>query len=246
MKFELRGRAGASNLVLFFSGFGSHPAHFECCAKPENSAFCMVYDYSSCDEAEILVRDEEKLSEIIAQFKSVQICAWSLGVAVCARLKIFAKFASKNPSLSQNLDKIQSENFKFQTPQTSQICEFSLAINGTNAGIHRTQGIHPAVFARTVRAFDAERFAAALTQNAHFRPNLALRENLENELKSLEIFCQKTAPQDIKWQRGIVSLKDAIFPPKAVQNAPEFAQILALPNAEHFIFYEFKNIFDLK
>ncbi|MGX2984234.1 pimeloyl-ACP methyl esterase BioG family protein [Helicobacter sp. 23-1048] len=110
----------------------------------------------------------------------------------------------------------------------SPLCEHitqSSAVNGTILGIDKTKGIHPSVFAHTIKHFSPQAFVQNCLnkQNApHFHTLLNDTNALIAELKSLHDFsqaqqCENLTQNTLMWDRAIISLRDCIFKPE-VQN----------------------------
>ena len=110
----------------------------------------------------------------------------------------------------------------------SPLCEHitqSSAVNGTILGIDKTKGIHPSVFAHTIKHFSPQAFVQNCLnkQNVpHFHALLNDTNALIAELKSLHDFsqaqqCENFTQNTLMWDRAIISLRDCIFKPE-VQN----------------------------
>ena len=101
----------------------------------------------------------------------------------------------------------------------------SCAINGTTLGIDKTKGIHPTLFAHTIKHFSQKTFVQNCFNNAnipHCESLLNDTANLIGELKGLQNFCQTTQYENLTqnrliWERAIIGLQDSIFKPE-VQN----------------------------
>lgn len=143
-------------------------------------------------------------------FQRLDLIAFSMGVAVASRLLKAIHFQRK------------------------------IAINGTNFGIDRTRGIHPTLFAKSIKYFNKEYFERNLFgkyKNEHLR--LDNEEKLMQELHSLYDFINKTKPEvNFTWDTVFMSKEDAIFPNLSLENC--FNEICLLYEP-HFAFFAFKN-----
>ncbi|HHI9651636.1 TPA: pimeloyl-ACP methyl esterase BioG family protein [Campylobacter jejuni] len=115
-----------------------------------------------------------------------------------------------------------------------------IAINGTNFGIDKLKGIHPAIFRKTLRNFKLENFKEALfkerknlTKDFIFKDEKALKI----ELKKLFDFALTKQEENLLWNKVYSSKEDEIFPPNALKNS--FKNLIFL-DEPHFAFFHFK------
>ena len=106
-------RQNAPELLLFFNGWGMDEKPFKHLETSKDLDVLMVYDYTNLDNAHDLCND-------FADYKSVHLVAWSLGVFVAAKVLAGIKFASTK------------------------------AINGTLMPIDENEGIAPIIFQGTI------------------------------------------------------------------------------------------------
>ncbi len=115
-----------------------------------------------------------------------------------------------------------------------------IAINGTNLGIDKIKGIHPAIFSKNIKNFHLIDFKKSLFKEYE---NLAKDfifkdENaLKKELQTLFNFALKEANEGFIWDKIYSSNKDEIFPQNALKNS--FKNLIFL-NEPHFAFFHFK------
>ncbi|EPP7525697.1 pimeloyl-ACP methyl esterase BioG family protein [Campylobacter jejuni] len=115
-----------------------------------------------------------------------------------------------------------------------------IAINGTNFGIDKLKGIHPAIFRKTLRNFKLENFKEALFKE---RKNLAKdfifkdEKALKIELEKLFDFALTKQEENLLWDKVYSSKEDEIFPPNALKNS--FKNLIFL-DEPHFAFFHFK------
>ncbi len=115
-----------------------------------------------------------------------------------------------------------------------------IAINGTNLGIDKSKGIHPAIFRKTLQNFKLENFKEALfkerknlTKDFIFKDEKALKI----ELEKLFDFALVKQEENLLWDKVYSSKKDEIFPPNALKNS--FKNLIFL-DEPHFAFFHFK------
>lgn len=115
-----------------------------------------------------------------------------------------------------------------------------IAINGTNLGIDKSKGIHPAIFRKTLQNFKLENFKEALfkerknlTKDFIFKDEKALKI----ELEKLFDFALVKQEENLLWDKVYSSKKDEIFPQNALKNT--FSKLIFL-NEPHFAFFHFK------
>ncbi|EAI2504789.1 DUF452 family protein [Campylobacter jejuni] len=164
------------------------------------------------DKNVVLVYDYENLDFKfdLNSFSKITLIAFSMGVCVANRL-------------------LKELNFKQK-----------IAINGTNLGIDKSKGIHPAIFRKTLQNFKLENFKEALfkerknlTKDFIFKDEKALKI----ELEKLFDFALVKQEENLLWDKVYSSKKDEIFPPNALKNA--FSKLIFL-NEPHFAFFHFK------
>ncbi|WP_418121031.1 pimeloyl-ACP methyl esterase BioG family protein [Campylobacter jejuni] len=115
-----------------------------------------------------------------------------------------------------------------------------IAINGTNFGIDKLKGIHPAIFRKTLQNFKLEHFKEALfkerknlTKDFIFKDEKALKI----ELEKLFDFALTKQEENLLWDKVYSSKEDEIFPPNALKNS--FKNLIFL-DEPHFAFFHFK------
>ncbi|WP_144665987.1 pimeloyl-ACP methyl esterase BioG family protein [Campylobacter jejuni] len=115
-----------------------------------------------------------------------------------------------------------------------------IAINGTNLGIDKSKGIHPAIFKKTLQNFKLEHFKKALfkerkslTKDFIFKDEKALKI----ELEKLFDFALIKQEENLLWDKVYSSKEDEIFPPNALKNS--FKNLIFL-DEPHFAFFHFK------
>ncbi|EAK7454221.1 DUF452 family protein [Campylobacter jejuni] len=115
-----------------------------------------------------------------------------------------------------------------------------IAINGTNFGIDKLKGIHPAIFRKTLRNFKLENFKEALfkerknlTKDFIFKDEKALKI----ELEKLFDFALTKQEENLLWDKVYSSKEDEILPPNALKNS--FKNLIFL-DEPHFAFFHFK------
>lgn len=118
----------------------------------------------------------------------------------------------------------------------------SLAINGTNFGIHKTLGIPPTLFSYTIKSFNQDTFNQKIfcnninkAKDFIFNPNPTLElQNLYNTLTQLN----NSQNQNFQWDKMLISQEDEIFQSKYQINAWKEQNYL-LTNAPHFVFFDY-------
>ncbi|EAI4352051.1 DUF452 family protein [Campylobacter jejuni] len=115
-----------------------------------------------------------------------------------------------------------------------------IAINGTNLGIDKSKGIHPAIFKKNLQNFKLEHFKKALFKE---RKSLAKdfifkdEKALKIELEKLFDFALTKQEENLLWDKVYSSKEDEIFPPNALKNS--FKNLIFL-DEPHFVFFHFK------
>ncbi|EOB4242577.1 pimeloyl-ACP methyl esterase BioG family protein [Campylobacter jejuni] len=115
-----------------------------------------------------------------------------------------------------------------------------IAINGTNLGIDKSKGIHPAIFKKMLQDFKLEHFKEALFKE---RKSLAKdfifkdEKALKIELEKLFDFALTKQEENWLWDKVYSSKEDKIFPPNALKNS--FKNLFFL-DEPHFAFFHFK------
>ncbi|EAH6583165.1 DUF452 family protein [Campylobacter jejuni] len=115
-----------------------------------------------------------------------------------------------------------------------------IAINGTNLGIDKSKGIHPAIFKKNLQNFKLEHFKKALFKE---RKSLAKdfifkdEKALKIELEKLFDFALTKQEENLLWDKVYSSKEDEIFPPNALKNS--FKNLIFL-DEPHFAFFHFK------
>lgn len=122
--------------------------------------------------------------------------------------------------------------------------KYALAINGTPLGIDELYGIKQSDFKSSMDNFNFALFKKGCFLKDLSRVDFGFNENAKAELNALYNAAINAPKQKSKiaWDKAIISKKDLIFPPKAVQNyfrncEPKCA--LKSINAPHFAFYNF-------
>lgn len=160
----------------------------------------------------ILVYDYENLdfNLNLNPFSKIILVAFSMGVCVASKILKDVKFSQK------------------------------IAINGTNFGIDKLKGIHPAIFSKQIKKFEPLVFKKSLfkerqdlTNNFIFKDEISLKK----ELESLYNFTLKEPNENFTWDKIYSSKMDEIFPPNALKNA--FSKLIFL-DEPHFAFFHFK------
>ncbi|MFK0410355.1 pimeloyl-ACP methyl esterase BioG family protein [Campylobacter jejuni] len=192
------------------------------CKNPDSKKLIVVFggfashsshfSHLKSDKNVILFYDYENfdLNFDFKAFDELFLIAFSMGVCVANRL-------------------LKELNFKQK-----------IAINGTNLGIDKSKGIHPAIFRKTLQNFKLENFKEALfkerknlTKDFIFKDEKALKI----ELEKLFDFALVKQEENLLWDKVYSSKKDEIFPPNDLKNA--FSKIIFLndPNFAFFNFY---------
>lgn len=160
----------------------------------------------------ILVYDYENLdfNLNLDPFSKIILVAFSMGVCVASKILKDVKFSQK------------------------------IAINGTNFGIDKLKGIHPAIFSKQIKKFELLVFKKSLfkerqdlAKNLIFKDEISLKKELEN----LYNFALKEPNENFVWDKIYSSKMDEIFPPNALKNA--FSKLIFL-DEPHFAFFHFK------
>ncbi|MFQ6342503.1 pimeloyl-ACP methyl esterase BioG family protein [Campylobacter sp. VTCC 70190] len=115
-----------------------------------------------------------------------------------------------------------------------------IALNGTNLGIDKIKGIHPAIFSKTIKNFKLENFKEVLLKGReNLATNFIFKEEkaLEKELRMLFDFALKNQDENFIWDKIYSSNEDGIFPQNALKNS--FENLIFL-NEPHFAFFHFK------
>ncbi|EGM2780972.1 DUF452 family protein [Campylobacter jejuni] len=170
------------------------------------------FSHLKSDKNVILFYDYEKfdLNFDFKAFDELFLIAFSMGVCVANRL-------------------LKELNFKQK-----------IAINGTNLGIDKSKGIHPAIFKKTLQNFKLEHFKEALFKE---RKSLAKdfifkdEKTLKIELEKLFDFALIKQEENLLWDKVYSSKEDEIFPPNALKNG--FKNLIFL-DEPHFAFFDFK------
>lgn len=192
------------------------------CKNPDSKKLIVVFggfashsshfSHLKSDKNVILFYDYENfdLNFDFKAFDELFLIAFSMGVCVANRL-------------------LKELNFKQK-----------IAINGTNLGIDKSKGIHPAIFRKTLQNFKLENFKEALfkerknlTKDFIFKDEKALKI----ELEKLFDFALVKQEENLLWDKVYSSKKDEIFPPNVLKNA--FLKLIFL-NEPHFAFFHFK------
>ncbi|BDL85704.1 DUF452 family protein [Campylobacter jejuni] len=192
------------------------------CKNPDSKKLIVVFggfashsshfSHLKSDKNVILFYDYENfdLNFDFKAFDELFLIAFSMGVCVANRL-------------------LKELNFKQK-----------IAINGTNLGIDKSKGIHPAIFRKTLQNFKLENFKEALfkerknlTKDFIFKDEKALKI----ELEKLFDFALVKQEENLLWDKVYSSKKDEIFPPNALKNS--FKNLIFL-DEPHFAFFHFK------
>ncbi|MCE3036326.1 DUF452 family protein [Helicobacter sp. faydin-H20] len=148
------------------------------------------------------------------QNQEVYLIAWSMGVAIANY------FAPKNLNIKK-----------------------SIAINGTNLGIHKTLGIPPAIFMHTIKHFNLLDFYVNVFDSKNFLDNIKdiCKSQLILELQNLYTTLTTIPPKQSLWDYAITSQNDKIFQAKYQLQAWQSQNLspIILPNSPHFIFFDY-------
>ncbi|EOI8655131.1 pimeloyl-ACP methyl esterase BioG family protein [Campylobacter jejuni] len=192
------------------------------CKNPDSKKLIVVFggftshpshfSHLKSDKNVILFYDYENfdLNFDFKAFDELFLIAFSMGVCVANRL-------------------LKELNFKQK-----------IAINGTNLGIDKSKGIHPAIFKKTLQNFKLEHFKEALFKE---RKSLAKdfifkdEKALKIELEKLFDFALTKQEENLLWDKVYSSKEDEIFPPNALKNS--FKNLFFL-DEPHFAFFHFK------
>lgn len=239
-------KKSSENLIIFFSGFGSAPSHFELFfANNKTQEVGKNFDIIMCYDYVDFTKQKTQMQDIInttKNYANTYLIAWSMGVFVASVL--LSDFAKNN---GLDLGRIFTQK---------------IAINGTNIGIHSTQGIPPKIFSYTAKNFNQDAFRSALfdtnkvisqdKNTQDFIADFALpkdTQRLKNELESLQHLQTNTSldfMQNVIWDKAIISKADKIFPTHSceiffAQNPHKNHTKIIYTNAPHFAFIGFKN-----
>ncbi|MCX2683044.1 DUF452 family protein [Campylobacter sp. MIT 21-1685] len=149
----------------------------------------------------------------IPTFEKITIIAFSLGVSVASW---FLKDSVYNEKITQKI-----------------------AINGTNQGIDRIKGIHPAIFEKTMKNFALKNFQNMLfKEHLHKTQHFVFKkeQDLQKELENLWHCTQKNSNENCTWDKVYMSLNDEIFPNAALQKCFSAIHTIKEP---HFAFFHF-------
>ncbi|AXL33252.1 DUF452 family protein [Campylobacter jejuni] len=192
------------------------------CKNPDSKKLIVIFggfashpshfSHLKSDKNVILFYDYEKfdLNFDFKAFDELFLIAFSMGVCVANRL-------------------LKELNFKQK-----------IAINGTNLGIDKSKGIHPAIFKKTLQNFKLENFKEALFKE---RKSLAKdfifkdEKALKIELEKLFDFALTKQEENWLWDKVYSSKEDEIFSPNALKNS--FKNLFFL-DEPHFAFFHFK------
>ncbi|TLE02677.1 pimeloyl-ACP methyl esterase BioG family protein [Helicobacter japonicus] len=130
-----------------------------------------------------------------------------------------------------------------------------IAINGTNIGIDRVFGIHPAIFKKTIAHFDINNFQKALFGELYESicptqvqiESIPKNDELKEELQSIfDFLLQKNISSkknvDFLYDSALLSESDAIFPYSAAKNFfISFCPLthITITHSPHFVFFDF-------
>lgn len=172
------------HLLLFFAGWGMDETPF-LNIQPTDCDWLICYDYRSL----------EFDSNLIQEYSSITLIAWSMGVWVASQMM------KQQPLLPVSK---------------------SIAINGTLYPIHETQGITPSIFDGTLqglneqslRKFQRRMCDSPADYNAFqtVAPQRSVEE-LKEELAAIQEQYLSLSPSDFAWQKAIIGENDRIFPP---------------------------------
>ena len=206
-------RQNAPELLLFFNGWGMDEKPFKHLETSKNLDVLMVYDYTNLDNAHDLCKD-------FANYNSVHLVAWSLGVFVAAKVLAGIKFASAK------------------------------AINGTLMPIDENEGIAPIIFQGTIDSWSEvarmkfNRHMCGIEHNKQFKANAPERsiESQKAELIALqEQITNNPVPENI-FNQAIISLNDKIFTRHNQETHWQNARIpLTIIDEPHYSFPEIES-----
>ncbi|ENJ8750737.1 DUF452 family protein [Campylobacter jejuni] len=192
------------------------------CKNPDSKKLIVVFggfashsshfSHLKSDKNVILFYDYENfdLNFDFKAFDELFLIAFSMGVCVANRL-------------------LKELNFKQK-----------IAINGTNLGIDKSKGIHPAIFAKQIKKFDLTAFKKSLfKERKNEAKNFIFKDekDLKTELEKLFEFASKECNENFIWDKIYSSNNDEIFPQNALKNT--FSKLIFL-NEPHFAFFHFK------
>jgi len=202
-----------NKLILFFTGWAmdENPTNH---LQTADYDICVCFDYAKLETKEIL--RWQKYDEVI-------LIAWSTGV-----------WAAEQVIGTMNLP-----------------INKSIAINGTPITVHDEFGIQRSIFQGTydnLNENNMQKFQRRMlgSKNAliHFS-EFAPKRSIENQKKELEIILnidfENLNAGSIKWDKAIIGLQDAIFPPQNQKAFWENKTIMIETEIPHFPFLEFTN-----
>lgn len=180
---------GARRVLLFFNGWGQDSRAIARLSCPQDTDVVMFYAYHSEGDFDF---------SSLAGYPQREVAAWSMGVWYASRLKALQDV---------------------QPTRTVALC-------GTPWPIDDRYGIPCAVFDATLAGLSprsVEKFAmrmeggvAAYRQSPLSQPGSRSFEDVRSELEWWHRQClsQGEAPLTLGWQKALVGLSDAIFPPE--------------------------------
>lgn len=122
----------------------------------------------------------------------------------------------------------------------------AIAINGTPFGIDDELGIPKAAFKKSIDEFDFDEFKKICFLKELTKVDFSFNQNAKFELENIYLNSSKPVQNTIKWDKFIISKKDFVFPPKAVQKASDKLEVkYEIINAPHFIFFNYKGFGDI-
>ncbi|CAG37275.1 DUF452 family protein [Desulfotalea psychrophila] len=213
MRFYLK-REESSSLLVLFAGWGMDQHPFLSLLPPERDVL-IVFDYRSWQSEEILA--------IMAEYSSLHLLAWSMGVWVAQRL-----LAAREDLLAK--------------------VDFSVAINGTLAPIDAVHGIDPQVFKGMVDDFSPQ--VLELFNKKMCRRELsrfmadAPRRDLAGLHEELAHFYQEVValPEgDSLYQMALVSKADMVILARNQEMFWQQTPIVSVPGP-HFPFYLWRDL----
>ncbi|AII14360.1 putative protein (DUF452 domain) [Campylobacter iguaniorum] len=118
----------------------------------------------------------------------------------------------------------------------------AIAINGTPFGIDDERGIPKIAFKKSIDEFNFDEFKKICFLKELAKVDFDFNQNAKFELESLYLNSSKPVQNNVKWDKFIISKKDFVFPPKAVQKvAGELGSKCEIINAPHFAFFGYKS-----
>ena len=202
---------GGEKLLLIFSGWAmdEHPTSI---IEANDADVCTCFDYQSLETADL---------ERWAQYPEINLIAWSTGVWA-------AEQVLGNSSLKLNQ---------------------AIAVNGTPTTVHDETGIPSAVFQATYDHLNATSFAKfnrrMLGSSEAFNAfqSIASKRDLENQKQELgtilDVNFEKIPTGLISWDKAIIAVNDAIFPPSNQRRYWEGKTEIEEIEAGHFVFYNY-------